>query len=77
MGNNEVTGPMGPGTVFGDTRSDSWMLQLGLQLKKYHLGQAMDALREKLSRNLVENLEWGWGGLPCLREGMCPWMIQG
>ena len=24
---------MGPGTVFGDTRSDSWMLQLGLQLK--------------------------------------------
>ena len=48
MGNNEVTGPMGPGTVFGDTRSDSWMLQLGLQLKKYHLGQAMDALREKL-----------------------------
>ena len=63
MGNNEVTGPMGPGTVFGDTRSDSWMLQLGLQLKKYHLGQAMDALRERLSRNLGGESPKGWGGI--------------
>jgi len=63
MGNNEVTGPMGPGTVFGDTRSDSWMLQLGLQLKKYYLGQAIDALQEKLSRNLDGESSKGWGGI--------------
>lgn len=63
MGNNEVTGPMGPGTVFGDTHSDSWMLQLGLQLKKYHLGQAMDGLREKLSRKFDGESTKGWGGI--------------
>ena len=63
MGNNEVTGPMGPGTVFGDTRSDSWMLQLGLQLKNIIWVRRWMRCEKNYPEIWVENLPRVGGGI--------------
>jgi tetratricopeptide (TPR) repeat protein len=43
MGNNEVTGPFGPGTALGGTSPNSLIRKLGLGVKKMRMGQWMDA----------------------------------
>ena len=48
MGNNEVVGPYGAGTVFGP-RAPPWpLVRLSLALKATRIGQLLEAVREKL-----------------------------
>jgi tetratricopeptide (TPR) repeat protein len=49
MGNNEVVGPFGAGTIFGAQAPSLSVLRANLALKNLRLGQLLDALRQKLS----------------------------
>ncbi len=54
MGNNEVVGPFGAGTVFGSQAMPLPLIRAGLALKATRVGQLLDALRgaaEKTSGN--------------------------
>ena len=44
MGNNEVLGPFGPGTVLGDQMPPQWLLNLSLKAKTTRLGQLASGL---------------------------------
>jgi len=44
MGNNEVMGPYGPGSVAGESISSPWLMQTGLALKQLRLGQWIGSL---------------------------------
>jgi tetratricopeptide (TPR) repeat protein len=44
MGNNEVLGPFGPGTVLGDQMPPPWLLNLSLKAKTTRLGQLASGL---------------------------------
>lgn len=61
MGNNEVVGPFGAGTVFGGQSSPLSLIRAGLALKATRTGQMFDALRGG-----VQSMEAGggsWEGL--------------
>jgi tetratricopeptide (TPR) repeat protein len=45
MGNNEVVGPFGAGTVFGNQTTPLSLIRAGLALKAIRIGQLFDALR--------------------------------
>lgn len=59
MGNNEVVGPYGPGTVFGSFSSSLTMVRLGLWLKTTAIVQAMEALKGEAGGKADEFKEWG------------------
>lgn len=59
MGNNEVVGPFGAGTVFGRRAPPRSLIRATLALKQLKLGQAADELRRRLL-----------GGEPRTWEGM-------
>lgn len=59
LGNNEVVGPFGAGTVFGPRAPSRAVIRAGLAARRLKLGQALEALRRKL-----------WGGEPRTWEGM-------
>ena len=61
VGNNEVVGPFGAGTVFGDQTPGLGFIRANLALKSTRLGQALDALRHKLTAK---------SGTPSSWEGM-------
>lgn len=61
MGNNEVVGPFGAGTVFGNQAPSLSMVRANIALKSLRLGQAVDALRQKIA---------GGSGAPATWEGM-------
>jgi tetratricopeptide (TPR) repeat protein len=61
MGNNEVVGPFGAGTVFGQQAPGLPFIRANLAFKSTRLGQLFDALRLKLARNT---------GAPSTWEGM-------
>jgi len=61
MGNNEVVGPFGAGTVFGDQVPGLGFIRANLWLKTTRLGQLLDALRYRLARQ---------SGAPSTWEGM-------
>ncbi len=61
MGNNEVVGPFGAGTVFGDQTPSLGFVRANLALKSTRVGQLLDALRFKLSAK---------SGVPTSWEGM-------
>jgi len=44
MGNNEVTGPYGPGTVFSPFSGNLTLIRLGIALKSTRLGQLLSSL---------------------------------
>lgn len=48
MGNNEVVGPFGAGTVFSDQVPPRWLIRAQLAFKRTRLGQALDALKWRL-----------------------------
>ena len=59
MGNNEVVGPFGAGTVFGP-RAPPWpLVRLSLALKATRIGQLLEAVREKLQKPPPGKGEWG------------------
>ena len=61
MGNNEVVGPFGAGTVFGQQTPSLGFIRANVVLKSTRLGQLFDALRLKLTRE---------AGTPSTWEGM-------
>jgi tetratricopeptide (TPR) repeat protein len=59
MGNNEVVGPFGAGTVFGPQSPPVPLVRASLALKSTRLGQWMDSLRAAWHKAPDENGDWG------------------
>jgi tetratricopeptide (TPR) repeat protein len=58
MGNNEVVGPFGAGTVFGSQTLPLTWIRAGLALKATRTGQLLDALRQSVQKNTAGSGEW-------------------
>jgi tetratricopeptide (TPR) repeat protein len=59
MGNNEVVGPFGAGTVFGSQIMPLPLIRAGLALKSTRIGQLLDALRGTAAQKTsAGNGEW-------------------
>jgi tetratricopeptide (TPR) repeat protein len=58
MGNNEVVGPFGAGTVFGQQTPSLGFIRANIALKSTRLGQLFDALRLKLTSNANTPATW-------------------
>lgn len=58
MGNNEVVGPFGAGTVFGDQAPALGVIRANIALKSLRLGQAIDALRFKFAGKSSAPTSW-------------------
>ncbi|MBN2703130.1 MAG: tetratricopeptide repeat protein [Pontiellaceae bacterium] len=61
IGNNEVVGPFGGGTVFGPQAPSLASIHANLFLKTTRLGQLLDAARNKMKKGQTE--EGAWGGM--------------
>jgi tetratricopeptide (TPR) repeat protein len=61
MGNNEVIGPYGAGTVFGQQTPSLPLIHASLALKTTRIGQALDALQQRIRRS--SEAAQGWGGM--------------
>jgi tetratricopeptide (TPR) repeat protein len=59
MGNNEVVGPYGAGTVFGPQAPALALIRASLAFKATKTGQWMDSIRERLARRSDAGSEWG------------------
>jgi tetratricopeptide (TPR) repeat protein len=59
MGNNEVVGPFGAGTVFGRQVPPLPVIRAGLALKATRIGQEFDAFRRKFQKPAADKSEWG------------------
>lgn len=57
MGNNEVVGPYGAGTVFGRQASPLSIIRAGMMLKATSLGQFLDSIQQRLPR-ASGDVEW-------------------
>jgi len=58
MGNNEVVGPFGAGTVFGSQTMPLPLIRAGLALKATRTGQLLDALRRAAQKSSAESGVW-------------------
>lgn len=58
MGNNEVVGPFGAGTVFGPQAPQLGLIRARLALGRTRIGQALDGLAQALGRRADEPAEW-------------------
>lgn len=59
MGNNEVVGPFGAGTVFGQQTPPLGLIRVNLALKTTRTGQLIDRLLGKLHQPPASKSEWG------------------
>jgi tetratricopeptide (TPR) repeat protein len=59
MGNNEVVGPFGAGTVFGAKAPPLWLVRTSLAVKRTKLGQAMEALVGRFKHDSAAQKSWG------------------
>lgn len=59
MGNNEVVGPYGSGTVFGTQSPPLSLVRSSVALKATRLGQAVAALSARFAAGTGEPQEWG------------------
>ena len=59
MGNNEVVGPFGAGTVFGQQAPPLPLIRANLALKTTRIGQLIDTLRSQIEKPPVGKSEWG------------------
>ena len=59
MGNNEVVGPFGAGTVFGQQAPPLSLIRASLALKATRIGQLIDALRSEIQKPPPDKSEWG------------------
>ena len=60
MGNNEVIGPFGPGTVFSHL-SSRWLIRLRIFLSSTRIGQLASAVSESITKS--DETPAGWGGM--------------
>jgi tetratricopeptide (TPR) repeat protein len=58
MGNNEVVGPFGAGTVFGSQTMPLPLIRAGLALKATRTGQLLDALRGATQKTAAGGIKW-------------------
>ncbi len=58
MGNNEVVGPFGAGTVFGSQTMPLPLIRAGLALKTTRIGQSFDALRRAAQKDAAGSGAW-------------------
>jgi tetratricopeptide (TPR) repeat protein len=58
MGNNEVVGPFGAGTVFGNQTPPLFMIRAGLALEATRTGQLFEGLRRVTQRNSARVGAW-------------------
>ncbi len=68
MGNNEVHGPFGSGTVFGKQAPPLWVIRSGLAARKTKLGQWLGRIGTK-----GESVPVSWGGLEMFRSQQVRW----
>lgn len=61
MGNNEVVGPFGPGTVFGGTTTSLAQARAAMALRTTKIGQLLDAWMDKLGGR--DKAQWGGMGM--------------
>jgi tetratricopeptide (TPR) repeat protein len=59
MGNNEVVGPFGAGTVFGSQVPPLPIIRANLALKTWRTGQLLDWSRQLIQKPPPEKSEWG------------------
>ncbi|MBP8305206.1 MAG: tetratricopeptide repeat protein, partial [Phycisphaerae bacterium] len=59
MGNNEVVGPYGAGTVFGRQSPPLALIRTGLALKATRIGQLVDTVRDRFAKGQAGPGEWG------------------
>ena len=59
MGNNEVVGPFGAGTVFGSQAPPLPLVRAGIALRATRLGQLFDAAARRLHPPPAEQSDWG------------------
>jgi Flp pilus assembly protein TadD len=57
MGNNEVVGPFGPGTVFGGATTSLWQARAALALRSTKTGQLIDGWMDRLAGR--DRTRWG------------------
>ena len=70
MGNNEVVGPFGAGTVFGSQVPPLLLIRSFLALKATRTGQLLD-----LARQWIQKPQWGsdeWGGMKMFLDQQVP-----
>jgi len=61
LGNNEVIGPFGPGTVFAPFLSGLGFIRVNIFLKSTKIGQLVNSLKQRLDTD--ENSMQTWGGM--------------
>ena len=59
MGNNEVVGPFGAGTVFGQQAPPLSLIRANLALKTTRIGQLLDNLHSEIQKPPADKSEWG------------------
>jgi tetratricopeptide (TPR) repeat protein len=59
MGNNEVVGPFGAGTVFGSQAPGMGFIRANIALRSFRLGQWLEAVRRRLVDPQSSRRSWG------------------
>jgi tetratricopeptide (TPR) repeat protein len=59
MGNNEVVGPFGAGTVFGAQAPPLWLVRACLAVKRTKIGQVLEALVGRFKPDSAKEKSWG------------------
>ncbi|MBN2685974.1 MAG: tetratricopeptide repeat protein [Pontiellaceae bacterium] len=70
IGNNEVVGPFGGGTVFGPQAPPLASIHANLVLKTTRIGQLLDAARNKMNKKQTK--EGAWGGMMMFLDQQVP-----
>lgn len=71
MGNNEVVGPFGAGTVFGSQAPPRAAIRANLALKASRTGQLLDAIVRSATKPPADKAEWG--GMLMFMENQIRW----
>jgi len=66
LGNNEVVGPYGPGSIFASLSPHLFLIRAGITLKATKLGQLLTNLLESIG--LQKNIPKVWGGMEMFLE---------
>jgi tetratricopeptide (TPR) repeat protein len=61
MGNNEIVGPFGGGTILGPQAPGRGLVRANLAVKSTKIGQLIDAISRRLRRN--SSMPQSWGGM--------------
>ncbi|MBI2511522.1 MAG: tetratricopeptide repeat protein [Opitutae bacterium] len=58
LGNNEVIGPYGPGSVNLPTAPPRWLIRAGIRARQLRLGQLLHRAAQRLGENSTRDLTW-------------------